>query len=123
MVKTKCFQRQFPKSVWANTSGITEFFSFPQVRYWHCLQISPKARVDRQELGLMGTLPLQQLLGGSPQQQGAGHRALTPLATRRGPAGLRRRIRDLLRCRGVPALAYISRLFCSASVSCVQCLE
>lgn len=52
--------------------------------------------MDRQELSILGALPLQQLLGGSSQQQGASDRAVTSPATRWGPAGLRFRIPELL---------------------------
>lgn len=79
--------------------------------------------MDRQELGLLGALPLQQLLGGSSQQQRAGHRALAPPAASRGPAGLRRWLPDLLRRGGLPAPAHISRLLLSARVSRVQRVE
>lgn len=102
---------------------IREYPTPLQVRCGHSLQISTQARVDWQELGLLGALPLQQLLGGSPQQQRADHRALAPPATRRGPVRLRRRLRDLLRCGGLPAPAHISRLLCAARLSCVQRVE
>lgn len=93
------------------------------VRCGYSLQISPQARVDRQELGLLGTLPLQQLLGGSPQQQRARHRALAPPETRRGSVGLRRRLRDLLRRRGLAAPAHVPHLLRPARVSRVQRVE
>lgn len=102
---------------------ITESSTPPQVRCGDSLQVSPQARVDRQELGFLGALPLQQLLGGAPQQQGAGYRAVAPPAARRGSVRLRRRLHNLLRCRGLPAPAHVSRLLCSACVPCVQCVE
>lgn len=95
----------------------------PQVRCGHRLQILPQARVDRQKLGLLGSVPLQQLLGCAPQQQGVRHRALAAPAARRGPAGLWRRLRDLLRCSGVPAPAHVPRVLRPARVPRVQCVE
>lgn len=102
---------------------IQEYSTPLQVRGGHSLQIGPQARVDRQELGLLGALPLQQLLGGPPQQQGARHRALSPPPTRRGPVGLRRWLPDLLRCGGLAAPAHVSRLIHAARLSRVQRVE
>lgn len=94
-----------------------------QVRCGHSLQIMPQAWVDRQKLGLLGAVPLQQLLGSAPQQQRVCHRALAPLATRRGSAGLWRRLRHFLRCSGFPAPAHIPCVLCSTYLPCVQCVE
>lgn len=94
-----------------------------QVRGGHRLQVGPKARVDRQELCLLGAVPLQQLLGGAPQQQGTGHRALAALTPRRGPAGLRCRLYYVLRRRWFTAPAHLPRLLCAACLPRLQRVE
>lgn len=83
----------------------------------------PQARVDRQKLGLLGAVPLQQLLGGAPQQQRVCHRAPAPLAARRGPAGLWRRLRNFLRRGGVPAPAHVPRVLRPTRLPGVQRVE
>lgn len=60
-----------------------------QVRHWPCIQVSPKARVDWQELCFLGAVPLPQYLGGKTQQQGDSHRASPPPPARRHSARLR----------------------------------
>ena len=117
----RTFQRvRGGKKRWQANIKSLKFF---QVRCRYSLQIRSQARVDWQELSLLGALPLQQLLGGPPQQQRAGHRALSPLATRRGPVGLWRRLPDLLRCRGLPAPAHFQRVVRPACLPRVQRVE
>lgn len=98
------------------------FFSL-QVRSRHCLQIGPQAWVDRQELCLLGAVPLQQFLGGAAQLQRTGHRALATLASRWCPAGLRRWLYHILRCRRLTAPAHLPRLLCAARLPCLQRVE
>lgn len=102
----------------------THWAVFPlQVRGRYRLQVGPQARVDRQELCLLGAVPLQQLLGGAPQQQGTGHRALTSLASRWCPAGLRCWLYHVLRCRRLTAPAHLPRLLCAACLPRLQRVE
>lgn len=58
------------------------------VRSGHCVQVCAKTRVGWQKLCLLGTVSLQQLVGGASQQQGDAHRAFAPPATPWGVVGL-----------------------------------
>lgn len=98
-------------------------FSHTQVCCGDCLQVCTKTRVGWQELGLLGTLPLQQLVGGTPQQQGNPHRAFAPPAAPWDIVGLRFGVALLLRCCGLAALVHIWHWLCSSSLPGVQCLE
>lgn len=77
-----------------------------QVRSGNCLQICTQTWVDWQEFSFLGTLSLQQFLGGAPQQQRDGHRAVPPPAPRGSVARLRRWLPGLLRRCGLPAPAH-----------------
>lgn len=73
----------------------------------HCVQVGTKARVGRQELCILGSVSVQQLVGGAAQQQGDARRALTPPAASRSFTGLRLRLAVLPRRRQFAALAHV----------------
>lgn len=88
-----------------------------------CLQVSTETRVDRQELGLVGIISMQQLLGSTSQQQGDAHRTVPPPASCGGVAGLRCWIPGLLRWRRLTAPVHVRHRLRSASLSRVQRVE
>lgn len=99
------------------------YFYLHQVCCGRCLQVSTETRVDRQELGLVGIISMQQLLGSSSQQQGDAHRAVPPPASRGGVVGLRRRFPGLLRWRRLTAPVHVRHHLRPASLSRVQRVE
>ncbi len=101
-------------------------FLFPlamQVCSGHCIQVSAKTRVGRQELCLLGPVSLQQLVGGASQQQGDAHRAYAPPAAPRNIVGLWHRISVFLRRCRLSALVHVWHRLRSASLSRVQRVE
>lgn len=97
---------------------------FPlQVCHRRGLQISPKKRMERQELILMGVLTLQQQLYGAPWRQGDAGGG-KPAAEAVGcPAGLWQQFTVLLWCHELPAHSHLWSLLPSACCTHFHDLE
>lgn len=95
----------------------------PQVCRGHCVQVSAKARVGRQEFCILGSVSVQQLVGGAAQQQRDSYWAFTPPAAPGSFTGLRLRLAVLPRCCRLAALAHLWHRLCPAGLSRVQRVE